>query len=201
MFVDVFGWCAAIFGASIFLPQVVRLLRSRTSKGLSLLAWQLVFGGNLAWISHGLITGHVNIWVPNLILLGCTSVILWLIRRDRRINWLVLVGPGVVLGVVTIMLDLTAGPIAFAVAAFLPSAIGQLAQLRDLVLSVNVRGLSMTFLVMSLINHCSWFSWSMLASELSVALVASSLGALTLVNCVWALLRHLRLVRPLLAHF
>lgn len=199
MFVDALGWAAAVFGASVALPQVVRLLRTRTSSGVSLIAWQLTLGANIAWTSHGFLTGHANVWVPNLIMFVCTITILSQIRRDRGIALPVLFGPGLLLGVATLGIDVTFGSIAFAVAAFLPSAFSQLAQLHDLVLAPNIRGISLPFLVMNVINQIFWFSWSVLAGEIAVTLCASSLGVMMTANMVWAMLRRGKFVRARLA--
>ncbi|HET9872953.1 MAG TPA: PQ-loop domain-containing transporter [Propionibacteriaceae bacterium] len=199
VFVQALGWAAAICGASVALPQVLRLLGTSTTKGVSLLAWQLAIAANIAWTTHGVLTAHSNVWVPNLILFFCSVLILLQIGRDRRIGLLKLFGPGVLLGVATIGIDLTVGPVAFAVAAFLPSAFAQLAQFQDLVLAPNIRGVSMPFLIMSVINQALWLGWSVLAGEVSIILCAASLGAMMTANLVWALLRSRRLVRARLA--
>lgn len=201
MFVELLGWIAAAVGACIFLPQVFRLFRAKTSAGISRFAWQLVVGGNIAWTAHGIITGHPNIWVPNVLLFCCTMTILSLIRRDRGDSWLVLLGPGLVLATVMIGLDLALGSVAFAIAAFIPSALGQMAQLRDLILRVNLDGVSVPYLAMNVLNQCLWLTWSVLVAETSITMVASSIGTLMVANLVWATLRRRRLVRPLLASF
>ncbi|MCW2803585.1 MAG: hypothetical protein JWN06_1802 [Propionibacteriaceae bacterium] len=199
MFVEALGWAAAAWGASVALPQVVRLLRTRTTAGVSLISWQLAIGGNIAWTSHGFATGHANVWLPNLIMFCCSVTILLQMRRDRGVPLLSLFGPGLLLGLVTLGIDLTLGPVPFAIAAFLPSAFSQLAQLHDLVVAPNIRGVSLPFLIMNVFNQCLWFGWSMLASEISVTMCASALGAMMTTNMVWALLRRRGVVRARLA--
>lgn len=199
MLVAAMGWLAAAFAASVALPQVVRLLRTRTTAGVSLISWQLAIGANLAWTGYGFLAGHPNIFVPNMIMLCCSITILLQLRRDRGLSLLRLFVPGMALGAVTLGVEVGLGPIAFAVAAFLPAAVSQLAQLHSLVLSPNIRGVSLPFLIMNVINQILWFSWSALAGEISVVIVASSLGALMAANLVWALLRRRGLVRARLA--
>ncbi|MET0692724.1 MAG: PQ-loop domain-containing transporter [Propionibacteriaceae bacterium] len=199
MLIDALGWAAAVFGSSVALPQVIRLLRTKTTAGVSLMAWQLALGANISWVSHAVITGHLNILVPNLVLLICTVTILNQLRRDRGLAVLTLVGPGLLLAVVTVALNVTLGPVAFAIAAFLPSAIAQLAQFQDLVLIPNIRGVSTPFLAMSVMNQVLWVSWATGVGEVSVMLVGSSLGTLMCLNLVWSLLRRYHVVQARLA--
>lgn len=199
MFVDALGWAAAVFGASVALPQVVRLLRTRTTSGVSQIAWQLMLGTNIAWTSHGVLSGHANVWVPNLVMLCCTVTILSQIRRDRGLSLPALLAPGLLLGLVTVGIDVTLGSVAFALAAFLPSALSQLAQLQGLILAPNIRGVSLPFLVMNVGNQILWFSWSVLVGEIAVTLCASSLGTMMALNMVWAMLRRGKFVRARLS--
>ncbi|GAA2099933.1 hypothetical protein GCM10009841_14190 [Microlunatus panaciterrae] len=199
MIIESLGWAAGVYSACVFAPQVIRLLRSRTSAGVSVMAWQTMVGTNLAWASHGVLFAHPNIWLPNLVLLSCVVTILGLIRRDRQLSWLPLLAPGLALGAVTVALDVWAGPLAFAIAAFLPSAIAQLVQFQLLVNAPNIRGVSLPFLFMNVLNQVLWFSWAVLAGDESLILVASAAGVLMLLNCTWGLLRRFRIVRARLA--
>ena len=65
MLIDVLGWTAAAFAACVALPQVLRILRSGTTAGVSTFAWQLAISANLSWVSHGVLTAHPNVWLPN----------------------------------------------------------------------------------------------------------------------------------------
>lgn len=201
MLVFVLGWAAAAVGASFTLPQVVRIFRSRSTAGVSTPAWQIVLGANLGWIGHGLLAGHVNIWVPNAVLLACTTFILTTIHRHSGTPWFQLLAPGVALAATMLTFNLTLGPVAFAIAAFLPSGAAQVLQLKELVHSVNLSGVSVGYLALSVFNQILWLSWSLLAGEISVTLCATSLGTLMLVNLGWALLRRYRVVQATLASF
>ena len=201
MLVSVLGWTAAAVGASFMLPQVVRLLRTRSTAGVSTPAWQIMLGANLGWTTHGLLTGHTNLWVPNALLLVCTSTILTMIHRQSGTPWFQLLAPGVALSATMVTLNLTMGPVAFAVAAFLPSGTAQVLQLKELVHSVNLSGVSVGYLALSVCTQTLWLSWSLLAGEVSVTLCAMSLGSLMTINLVWALLRRYRVVRATLASF
>ncbi|HEY5847872.1 MAG TPA: PQ-loop domain-containing transporter [Microlunatus sp.] len=199
VFTETLGWVAAVVGTLVALPQVIRLLRSGTAAGISLLAWQATLGANIAWSAHGFAVGHLNILLPNLLCLIYSFVVLSQLRRHRGLGWLRTLGPAVLLGLVTFGLDVTVGTVAFAIAAFLPSAVAQLAQLHALIIAANIRGVSLTFLVASVVNQALWVSWSVLANETSVTLVATSLGSLMALNLVVGLLRRFRVVRARLS--
>jgi uncharacterized protein with PQ loop repeat len=195
VFVEFLGWVAAASLAAVALPQAIKLLRSSTIAGISPSAWQMMLGVNLAWSAHGLFTHHPNILVPNLIFLGCSTTILTQLARRgvRSVPRLFL--PGIALGSAAFALDVAAGPVVFALAAVVPSATAQLAQLRELIRAPSIRGVSMPFLVMNVVNQCLWVSWGVLAHETSITLVASCVGSLMTVNLVWATLRRLGAVR------
>jgi uncharacterized protein with PQ loop repeat len=193
--VELLGWAAAASLAAVALPQAIKLLRSRTIAGVSPSAWQMMLAVNVAWTAHGLFSQHPNIWIPNLIFLICSATVLTQLARHgvRSVPRLFL--PGIALGTVAFALDVLAGPVVFALAAVVPSATAQLAQLRELIVSPSIRGVSMPFLVMNVVNQCLWESWAVLAHEPSVRLVALCVGALMTVNLVWASLRRLGVLR------
>jgi uncharacterized protein with PQ loop repeat len=199
VFVEILGWTAAVLLAAVALPQVIKVLRTGTIAGISPSAWQLVLGANLAWTAHGLFTDHPNIWVPNLIFFGCSTTILTQLARHGGRSVLRLLLPGVVLGSVTFGLDVAAGPVVFAVAAVIPSATAQLAQLRKLILSPSIQGVSMPFLAMNVANQSLWASWALLAHEKSVTIASLCIGSLMTANLAWGTLRRLGVVRARVA--
>ena len=199
MFVDILGWIAAAAGAFVAVPQVIRIVRASTTAGVSALTWQLLLGVNLAWMTHGAITHHANIVVHNSIYAMCTSTILILLRRDRGMPLWQLFGPGILLGTLIVAVDVFSGPVAFAVVAFLPAALSQLAQLRSLVLSPNVEGVSLWWLGYNVMSQAIWLTWSLLAPEISVTLVSSALGTLMTINLILGTLRRLDFVKARLS--
>ena len=199
MFIEALGWAAAVLGAGVALPQVIRLFQTRTTAGLSAPAWQATLGANIAWLVHGLLTGHANIWLPNLCYLAVTAIILSRLIVERRLGVAATLAPGLALGAVSVALDVWTGPVVFAIAALVPAAFTQLAQFRALVISTNVQAVSMTFLVLNVVNQVLWLSWALLAGETSIILCASALGALMVANLVWGAMRRYGVVRARLA--
>jgi uncharacterized protein with PQ loop repeat len=193
------GWFAAALASVVALPQVIKLVRSRTSAGISLTAWRLTLAANIAWMTHGFVVGHANIWLPNLIFLLCSVTILNQLRRDRTLTWAATFGPSLVLGLTTLGIDLNYGPVAFAIAAGLPSAVAQILQFHELVLAPRISGVSVPFLALNTVNQAVWLGWGLLAGEQSITLVASAMGLLMGINLVWAVLRRRGVVRARLA--
>jgi uncharacterized protein with PQ loop repeat len=199
VFVDIIGWIGAVTGALVALPQVVRILRTGAIAGVSALTWQPLLGVNLAWMTHGLITHHPNILVSNAVYLLCTSTILILLWRHRGIRRWRLFGPGILLATLMVAVDVFSGPVAFAVIAFIPAALSQLAQLRSLVVSRSIEGVSLWWLAYCVVNQGIWLTWSVLAHEISVMIVATGLGTLMTLNLILGVLRRLDFVRPRLS--
>ena len=195
MFVDILGWIGAATGSLVALPQVVRILRTGATTGISPLTWRLLVGVNLAWMSHGVITHHPNIVVSNTVYALCTSTILILLWRHRGIRPWQLFVPGIVLGALMVAVDAFSGPIAFAVIAFIPAALSQMAQLRSLVVSQNVHGVSLWWLAYCVLNQTIWLTWAVLADEISLIIVATGLGILMTLNLILGVLRRLNFVR------
>ncbi len=195
MFVDILGWIGAATGSLVALPQVVRILRTGATTGISPLTWRLLVGVNLAWMSHGVMTHHPNIVVSNIVYALCTSTILILLWRHRGIRPWQLFVPGIVLGALMVAVDAFSGPIAFAVIAFIPAALSQMAQLRSLVVSQNVHGVSLWWLAYCVLNQTIWLTWAVLADEISLIIVATGLGILMTLNLILGVLRRLNFVR------
>ena len=195
MFVDTLGWIGAVTGALVALPQVVRILRTSATTGISPLTWRLLIGVNLAWMAHGVITHHPNIVVSNTVYALCTSTILILLWRHRGIRLWQLFVPGILLGALMVAVDVFSGPIAFAVIAFIPAALSQIAQLRSLAVSRSVHGVSLWWLAYCVLNQTIWLTWAVLAHEISVMIVATGLGILMTLNLILGVLRRLNLVR------
>ncbi len=158
-----------------------------------------MLAANVAWTGHGVVSGHLNIVLPNFLLLLCTLVILLRLRRDRGVSWAVTFGPGLVLGLLNLGINIAFGPVAFAIAAGIPSICAQVIQFHELLLTPRITGISLPFLAMNTGNQAFWFSWAMLVDEQSIILASSVMGVLMAINLTWCLLRRRGVVRARLA--
>lgn len=76
-FVDFIGYAAAIIAALIFLPQVIHTVKSRDTKGLSLITYILLTVSNSLWMTYGILTtdyaiifAQACLWPMGIIILG-----------------------------------------------------------------------------------------------------------------------------------
>jgi MtN3 and saliva related transmembrane protein len=76
------GYLAAIFTTLSFLPQALRILRTRETGAISLSMYLLFTGGVLAWLIYGLLLGAWPIIIANAITLCLAGLILSLKLSD-----------------------------------------------------------------------------------------------------------------------
>ncbi|MGB4271197.1 MAG: PQ-loop domain-containing transporter, partial [Propionicimonas sp.] len=58
--VELLGWLGALTATLLGLPQAMRLMRTRNTEGLSLMAWQATLVINIGWTAHGIVIGQWN---------------------------------------------------------------------------------------------------------------------------------------------
>ncbi len=66
---DIFGWIAALFTTLIFVPQIIKALRTRLTRDISMLMLLLAVLGNAAWLVQ-------SILIANTPLIVCASLII-----------------------------------------------------------------------------------------------------------------------------
>lgn len=191
--VDIVGWSATVLGTILGVPQLVRLLRTRSVAGLSLIAWQATLSINIGWTVHGLLIGQPPQVVTNVLALLTTVPILVLMARglDRPVAATLL--PGAVLGVAMIAIDLLLGSAAYGVVVTVPSVVIAGGQTVELARARDVRGLSPVFLVLGLVNITLWETWGLLVGDSGTMIAVSIAMAIGVVNFVWFVLRRLGL--------
>ncbi|HSN43527.1 MAG TPA: PQ-loop domain-containing transporter, partial [Propionibacteriaceae bacterium] len=181
-FVEIWGWICAAVTATLSLPQLLRLLKVRTSAGLSLLSWQMMLAANIPWVAHGILDNRPNLAIPNAILFVCTILILRMIRADRGLGLLETYALGAVAGAVGVTVDVVFGAAAFGALVTIPQATGQLAQLRDLLRLRDIRGLSWVFLTVSFLLQFMWISWAFMVDDNAVKVAGSMMAVLASAN-------------------
>jgi len=66
---ELFGWIASILTTLIFIPQIIKALKTRLTNDISMLMILLAVLGNAAWLIHASLTG-------NMPLIVCASLII-----------------------------------------------------------------------------------------------------------------------------
>ncbi len=188
--VDGLGWVAAFVGILLGLPQLVHLVRTRHTEGVSLLAWQTLLVLNLAWCVHGVLIGQANMIATNVFGLFTTVPILVLMSRSRGLKLFRVMLPAVIVAAVVVAADLTLGTAAFGVAVLIPGTVVNVAQSLELIRSPSVVGVSPIFLILAVVNQVLWLTWAMLVPELGTIIAASVAVTITAFNVVWWVLRR-----------
>ncbi|GAB3701827.1 hypothetical protein [Mariniluteicoccus flavus] len=189
MLVVVLSWAAATLSILANLPQLLRLVRVRTAAGLSLVSWQAIAACGLGWTLHGGVLKNATIVVPNFVLMLSAATIVGLIARHRSVGLVRAYAPVAAVGALMFAIGQAWGPVAFAVAAFLPGLIGLIAQAVDLVRSTHVTGVSLSALLFQVLTQATWFAWALATHEPSVTIVATVIGLAYVVNVVLYLIR------------
>lgn len=181
-FLEVLGWVAATLGMAAAVPQLVRLWRSRTSAGLSMLLWQLNVGGGLAWTLHGFHVGRLQLQVPNIVCTILFTGVLWFIVADRGLRLLPRLVLPVILAAGLFGLDLWLGPVAFGIVVAVPLMFGQLAQLKYMWDARDLSGVSVPTLVVNVVMQSLWLVWGLGVGEAAITVCAALMTVLCAAN-------------------
>ncbi|QIK72102.1 hypothetical protein G7070_07240 [Propioniciclava coleopterorum] len=192
--VVVWGWVCALAGSVVSVPQVVRLLRAGTSEGVSLLMWQLLLGVGIGWTSHGLLVGHANLVVPNVVSSILSILVLVMLQRDRRLSTARVWPLGLAVGAACIAVEVLGSAAWFGIVAVVPVAVGMFGQTRNLIRSPDISGISGAYLLGAFGLQGMWLSWAALAGDISTLICSSVVGVICGLNAALWLLRTRRTV-------
>jgi len=178
--IQAIGWLAALCSATIALPQGIRLLRNGSAAGVSLLIWQTTLVASLAWTSHGLIVGLVQIALPNSILAITCIAVLSQLQKMRSLSvgrvWFLPAVCAVAAGVA----DFAFGSVAFAAIVLVPTALGLISQWKEIVKATDVLGVSVPGIVLNLACQSLWLVYAIPTGEIAVTVVVVPVMMLTL---------------------
>lgn len=71
------GYLAAFLTTSSFLPQVIKTLKTKDTKGISAVMYSCFVCGIFLWIIYGIMIQNIIIMLPNLLTLAFASAILF----------------------------------------------------------------------------------------------------------------------------
>ncbi|MEE9430072.1 MAG: SemiSWEET family transporter [Melioribacteraceae bacterium] len=74
---EIIGYIAATVGAAIFLPQLIKTIKTKDTKALSLPTFILLNFNNLMWLTYGLLTSDSAIILSQVFVLPMCLVILF----------------------------------------------------------------------------------------------------------------------------
>ena len=82
--IDLIGICAATLTTGSFLPQVVRLWRTRNAEGISLLTFSIFSVGVVLWLAYGVQIHSWPIIISNFVTLVLSIAVVVLTIRFRQ---------------------------------------------------------------------------------------------------------------------
>ena len=80
----IFGYIAPFCTAISFLPQAIKTIKTKDTRGLSLLTYLFLFFGSLSWFIYGMVLADIPLMSTNFLTTIFTGIILFLILRGRN---------------------------------------------------------------------------------------------------------------------
>ena len=85
MEIDVIGYAAATMTTVSFVPQLLRVIRLRSARDISLGMFLIFSAGTLTWLVYGLWAHSAPVWIANAVtLVLAVSILVLKLRFDRR---------------------------------------------------------------------------------------------------------------------
>jgi len=187
---DIVGWIAAAIGISASVPQVWRVLRSGTSAGISMRLWQISLATTAAWAVHGFLVGSAQMQLPNILGAALALVILVFVLRDRAQRFLPVAVVTALLALALVAIDVLWGPVAFGLIVAVPQLVGQIAQLRSLLVTPDPAGVSAPFLGTFLLGQGLWFVYGIAFNDWALIICAGAMVVVASINLVTCLVRQ-----------
>ncbi|HET7724785.1 MAG TPA: PQ-loop domain-containing transporter [Propionibacteriaceae bacterium] len=199
VYAEVLGWVAVAISLVIGLPQLLRIVRTRSVAGLSFFSWRAILGVNLAWIAHGIRIHQLPMVLTNTFSLVTTVLILTQMSRVLQRTRFSTFAPGLVVAAAMVATDVLFGSAMYGVLAIAAGVVASTGASIELIRALHVGAVSTVFLVLGVVNQLVWLTWSLLVGDPGSIMTASTMTALTTFNLAWYVLRRLGL-RPFFPH-
>ena len=173
-------------------PQVVRIIRARTSAGVSMRLWQLTAATTAAWAAHGFLVGSLQMQIPNVLTASLALGILIFVLRDRKQAIFPQLVIASLIAAALVSIDMWQGALAFGLIVAVPQLFGQASQLRALLNTPDPAGVSAPFLGVFALGQMLWFAYGITFNDWALMVVASSMSVIALINLVVCLIRQAR---------
>jgi MtN3 and saliva related transmembrane protein len=85
MIEEFIGYAAAILTTSSFIPQAVKVIKTKNTQGISLIMYVMFSIGVALWLIYGIMLKNIPIALANSITLSLALVILYFKRRQKNI--------------------------------------------------------------------------------------------------------------------
>ena len=81
---DIIGYMATFFSSISFLPQVMKIWRTRSAHDISMITLVLLFSNASLWCVYGVMIDAQPIWMTNTIVLGMILTMIYFKLRFRK---------------------------------------------------------------------------------------------------------------------
>lgn len=193
--IEAWGWVAAALGLAANLPQLIRILRARTSAGVSLRLWQVGAASTTAWCVHGYLVSAPQMQLPNLFMVAAALAIVYFVQKDRRQPVLPAIALPLAIGAALSGANLLWGPLVFGLLVAVPQLFGQFAQLREMITAPDLTGVSSGYLTLFLVVQTMWFIFGIMTTDWALRVCAGAMVVTCLLNLGIYLVRRRRAVR------
>tara|TARA_B100000767_G_C19778581_1_gene544451 strand:- start:3761 stop:4027 length:267 start_codon:yes stop_codon:yes gene_type:complete len=86
MDIEIIGYVAALLTTSSFLPQVIKVWKSKSSEGVSVTMYMVMLTGVILWGIYGFYIGSISVLLANLVAGILQVMILIIVFRNKRKN-------------------------------------------------------------------------------------------------------------------
>ena len=83
---EIIGFIAAILTTSSFIPQLVKVWKSKSSKGVSVSMYLVMLSGVILWGVYGYLIGSKPVLIANAITALLQGAILFMILNNRKLK-------------------------------------------------------------------------------------------------------------------
>ena len=84
MFIEIVGYIAAILTTFSFLPQALKIVRTKDTHSISLKMYLMFTSGVFAWLIYGLLQGLMQIIIANFITFLLSGAILVMKLKNQK---------------------------------------------------------------------------------------------------------------------
>ncbi|MGB2341672.1 MAG: SemiSWEET family sugar transporter [Flavobacteriaceae bacterium] len=86
MDIEIIGYVAAVLTTSSFLPQVIKVWKSKSSEGVSVTMYMVMLTGVILWGIYGFFIGSKSVLLANFVAGILQLMILIIVFRNKRKN-------------------------------------------------------------------------------------------------------------------
>jgi uncharacterized protein with PQ loop repeat len=199
VFTEIVGWIAAVLAAIYILPQAIRVIRTKNTKGVSDLTATLLISFSVLWAVYGFSIGSAPTVLASAfaIIQEVALLILLFIHRSVKTT-------SVLAGVTIIAVGVlfTAFEYMWLLGLFISvsTMVSYIPQVVTTLRHPDITGISPWFLVVSMLNGASWLAYGILLADIPVIVWGASATALFVLNTVAWFLRRTKPPRSDIRH-